>query len=44
LGDWAALVPWESLEIAPTARAEEISVEKFIRMTDALVEAGAVAV
>ncbi|CAM4246492.1 16S rRNA (adenine(1518)-N(6)/adenine(1519)-N(6))-dimethyltransferase RsmA [Bordetella tumbae] len=44
LGDWAALVPWDSLEIAPTARAEEISVEKFIRMTDALVEAGAVAV
>lgn len=44
LRDWAALVPWDSLEIAPTARAEEISVEKFIRMTDALVEAGAVAV
>jgi len=44
LGDWAALVPWEELDIAPTARAEELSVEKFIRMTDALVAAGAVAV
>ena len=44
LGDWAAIVPWEALDIAPTARAEEISVEKFIRMTDALVEAGVVAV
>src|SRR5690606_28734993 len=43
LGDWAALVPWDALDIAPTARAEEISVEKFIRLTDALVEAGAVA-
>lgn len=44
LGDWAAIVPWEALDIAPTARAEEVSVEKFIRMTDALVEAGVVSV
>jgi 16S rRNA (adenine1518-N6/adenine1519-N6)-dimethyltransferase len=43
LGDWAPSVPWEDLDIAPTARAEEISVEKFIRMTDALVAAGVVA-
>ena len=42
LGDWAALVPWEALDMAPTARAEEISVDKFIKMTDALVEAGVV--
>ncbi|MBO1112628.1 16S rRNA (adenine(1518)-N(6)/adenine(1519)-N(6))-dimethyltransferase RsmA [Bordetella petrii] len=42
LGDWAALVPWEALDIAPTARAEEVSVEKFIRLTDALLQAGAV--
>ncbi|MBO9355221.1 16S rRNA (adenine(1518)-N(6)/adenine(1519)-N(6))-dimethyltransferase RsmA [Bordetella petrii] len=42
LGDWAALVPWEALDIAPTARAEEISVEKFIRLTDALLQAGVV--
>ncbi|MBV7481440.1 16S rRNA (adenine(1518)-N(6)/adenine(1519)-N(6))-dimethyltransferase RsmA [Bordetella sp. BOR01] len=41
LGDWAALVPWEALDIAPTARAEEVSVEKFIRLTDALLQAGA---
>jgi len=40
LGDWAALVPWEALDIAPTARAEEVSVEKFIRLTDALLQAG----
>lgn len=43
LGDWAASVPWEGLDIAPTARAEEVSVEKFIGLTDALVEAGVVA-
>ena len=42
LGDWAALVPWDALDIAPTARAEEISVEKFIRLTDALLQAGVV--
>ncbi|MCD0506121.1 16S rRNA (adenine(1518)-N(6)/adenine(1519)-N(6))-dimethyltransferase RsmA [Bordetella petrii] len=40
LGDWAPLVPWEALDIAPTARAEEVSVEKFIRLTDALLQAG----
>jgi len=43
LGDWAAIVPWDALDIAPTARAEEISVEKFIRLTDSLVKAGVVA-
>lgn len=43
LGDWAAFVPWEALDIPPTARAEELSVEKFIGMTDALVHAGVVA-
>lgn len=42
LSDWAALIPWDDLGIAPTARAEEISVEKFIRLTDVLVAAGVV--
>ena len=42
LGDWAALVPWDALEIAPTARAEEVPVDKFIRLTDALLRVGAV--
>lgn len=42
LADWAAHVPWEELDIAPTARAEEVGVQKFIRLADALVEAGQV--
>jgi len=40
LGDWAALVPWETLNIAPTARAEDLSVAQFIGLSDALGEAG----
>ena len=40
LADWAAQVPWEALDIAPTARAEDISVDRYIRLSDALVEAG----
>ena len=40
LGDWAAQVPWEALDIAPTARAEEVSVDRFIRLADALMDAG----
>ena len=43
LGDWAAHVPWDALEIAPTARAEEVSVAKFIGLSDALVAAGLLA-
>lgn len=42
LGDWAAQVPWEEVGVPPTARAEEIGVAQFIRLTDALVAAGAV--
>jgi 16S rRNA (adenine1518-N6/adenine1519-N6)-dimethyltransferase len=33
-------VPWEALDIAPTARAEDISVDRYIHLSDALVEAG----
>ncbi|GAA5231673.1 16S rRNA (adenine(1518)-N(6)/adenine(1519)-N(6))-dimethyltransferase RsmA [Verticiella sediminum] len=43
LGDWAALVPWEAIGVAPTARAEEVSVAQFMAMSDALVAAGALA-
>jgi 16S rRNA (adenine1518-N6/adenine1519-N6)-dimethyltransferase len=42
LGDWAALVPWDALDIAPTARAEEISVDRFIGLADVLTQAGVV--
>jgi 16S rRNA (adenine1518-N6/adenine1519-N6)-dimethyltransferase len=40
LGDWTAHVPWDALGIAPTARAEEISVASFIRLADVLLDAG----
>jgi 16S rRNA (adenine1518-N6/adenine1519-N6)-dimethyltransferase len=43
LADWAAQVPWEALDIAPTARAEDISVDRYMRLSDALVEAGVLA-
>lgn len=36
LGDWAALIPWEAIEVLPTARAEQVDVAGFIRMSDAL--------
>jgi 16S rRNA (adenine1518-N6/adenine1519-N6)-dimethyltransferase len=40
LGDWAPLVPWDALGVAPTARAEEVSMEQFVGMADALQAAG----
>jgi 16S rRNA (adenine1518-N6/adenine1519-N6)-dimethyltransferase len=40
LADWAPQVPWEALDIAPTARAEDISVDRYMRLADALVAAG----
>jgi len=42
LGDWAAYVPWDEVGIAPTARAEEVSVARFIALADALTAAGLV--
>lgn len=36
LGDWAALVPWDEIQVAPTSRAEQVDVAGFIRMSDAL--------
>lgn len=40
LADWAPHVPWEDIGIAPTARAEEVGVVQFIKLTDALMDAG----
>lgn len=40
LSDWKDKIPWERLSIAPTARAEALSVLDYIAMTDALHEAG----
>ncbi|OZI46920.1 16S rRNA (adenine(1518)-N(6)/adenine(1519)-N(6))-dimethyltransferase [Bordetella genomosp. 5] len=42
LGDWAGLVPWDEIGIAPTARAEEVGVRQFIALADALVAAKAI--
>ncbi|SAI65874.1 dimethyladenosine transferase [Bordetella ansorpii] len=42
LADWAAHVPWDDLGIPPTARAEEVAVDKFIRLSDVLLDAGVV--
>jgi 16S rRNA (adenine1518-N6/adenine1519-N6)-dimethyltransferase len=36
LGAWTALIPWDTLQIEPTWRAEQVSVPKFIAMADAL--------
>lgn len=36
LADWAPNIPWEELDIAPTARAEDIDVTRYIALTDAL--------
>ncbi|RTZ44736.1 16S rRNA (adenine(1518)-N(6)/adenine(1519)-N(6))-dimethyltransferase RsmA [Candidimonas sp. SYP-B2681] len=40
LNDWAGLIDWEGLNIAPTSRAEELSVEQFIGLSDSLLAAG----
>jgi len=40
LGGWAASVPWDELAIAPTARAEEVGVDRFILLSDTLWRAG----
>lgn len=36
LGDWAARIDWDALGIAPTARAEDISVAQYIALADHL--------
>ena len=40
LGTWTPLIPWDTLQIEPTWRAEQVSVPKFIAMADALHAAG----
>src|SRR5690606_2193153 len=42
LGDWAAHIDWEALGIADTARAEALSVQDFIALSDSLYEQGVV--
>ncbi len=41
LNDWSELIDWEGLGILPTSRAEELSVEQFIALSDSLLAAGA---
>ncbi len=40
LGDWVADIDWDALGIAPTARAETLSVAQFIGLADVLQAAG----
>lgn len=40
LGAWAASLPWDALGVAPTARPQELSVDQFMDMADALSQAG----
>lgn len=39
LGPWAALVPWQTIGIEPTDRAQQVDVAGFIRISDALSDA-----
>lgn len=41
LGDWSALVDWDAVGIAETARAEALSVAQFIALADHLYDKGA---
>uniref|UniRef100_UPI0033417CEB 16S rRNA (adenine(1518)-N(6)/adenine(1519)-N(6))- dimethyltransferase RsmA n=1 Tax=Castellaniella defragrans TaxID=75697 RepID=UPI0033417CEB len=41
LGVWADALDWDALGIAPTARPQELSVDQFMDMADALAAAGA---
>ena len=36
LADWAPQIDWVALDIEPTARAEDIDVARYIRLTDAV--------
>jgi len=39
LGDWAHLVAWDALGIAPTARAEDLGVVQYLALADQLANA-----
>lgn len=40
LADWTTQIDWDGLGIAPTSRAEELTVEQFIALSDNLLTAG----
>ncbi|MEY3629075.1 MAG: dimethyladenosine transferase [Pseudomonadota bacterium] len=40
MGEWTALIPWETLGVLPTWRAEQVSVSGFVGMADALFASG----
>ncbi|ATH98734.1 16S rRNA (adenine(1518)-N(6)/adenine(1519)-N(6))-dimethyltransferase RsmA [Alcaligenes faecalis] len=40
LGDWTAHIDWEALEIAPTSRPADLSLEKYIALADHLMDKG----
>lgn len=40
MGEWTALIPWETLGVLPTWRAEQVPVSGFVGMADALVSSG----
>src|SRR5690554_976673 len=40
LSDWAQAIDWDAAGVAPTARAEELSVTQFIALADRLYDAG----
>lgn len=42
LADWTPVIAWDELGIAPTSRAEELSVAQFIALADCLLAAGVV--
>lgn len=42
LSDWAQAIDWDAAGVAPTARAEELSVAQFIALADHLYDAGLV--
>lgn len=42
LSDWAQAIDWDAAGVAPTARAEELSVAQFIALADHLYDAGVV--
>ena len=40
LGDWTAHIDWEALEIAPTSRPADLSLEKYVALADHLMDKG----
>lgn len=44
LADWAPQIDWDGLGIAPTSRAEELTVPQFVALSDALIDSGVLTV